>query len=645
MDIGRFAGDAPMLVQNRIPPVFVIMDNDALAHSLGRYFRYVRGVQIVRLPSPSYFLSSSDLHDAPVQAFWQIADALESQMVEYAEYGQALAFRKAMVIVDLHPAGVKGDLKGLNPLAVGGDGETRWACMVAMLVLAFPEIHWVFVTGAKTIDAPLFRDTHILGPSTGGVLRNILEIHEDGCPSLFDATNFRHTIRQNIRAIHSEEHGPSYEVPIRPHTAAAIDEEPAYAYMNAYTAYRFGYRAWAITSWRMMERVFSCSQNSIDQPDPEIIFEDLYLNFPDRPPNIRNFSNLNQRDSQMQGLGRVRRRVLITVGHRRSPKDKEVWRENLSYLRASRVEFMILYKPFAGIFDLWKRAGMYKLNGKPRLASDFQWPPKWKQDASLEIWGGHSAPGRILCVTQVLIRRAEKILRGALTVEDAIHAAVLALDAKELLGNRTPTTALEALSIQHRAEVTAECMFYGTEYDFDVKSRFNDLQQEVWSIGRWFSSRTRKRSVMNAMANILSQIVTIFRNYGQFDEENECLCWIRRLHRRIWLSRNPWFWPFYPVRAYIDGLLHSLTRFVLAIAGWILLFAVVYWFIGQYKERVDVGFATSLVLSAQTFLSLQPPDPSERPPIPMVWFLPQAVLGFIHLGIFISHLYMRIMRR
>ena len=52
-----------------------------------------------------------------------------------------------------------------------------------------------------------------------------------------------------------------------------------------------------------------------------------------------------------------------------------------------------------------------------------------------------------------------------------MYGALLALEAQELLANRTPTTALEALAVRHELEVTAECMFYGVEYNFDVRRR------------------------------------------------------------------------------------------------------------------------------------------------------------------------------
>ena len=75
-----------------------------------------------------------------------------------------------------------------------------------------------------------------------------------------------------------------------------------------------------------------------------------------------------------------------------------------------------------------------------------------------------------MIIAEKLMERSRRLLKNSESVIDAIHAATLALEAKELLACKTPTKSLEALSLQHQAEVEAESMFYGVEYDLDVAS-------------------------------------------------------------------------------------------------------------------------------------------------------------------------------
>ncbi len=127
------------------------------------------------------------------------------------------------------------------------------------------------------------------------------------------------------------------------------------------------------------------------------------------------------------------------------------------------------------------------------MEDSYQWPP----DKNLLLSPkdiSHSAPGRLLLIAEKLLDRSQKLLKGVQSVTDAIQAARLELEAKEILIGRTPTITLEALALQHQAEVEAECMFYGVEYDLNVDSRIKDIQKEIKSICEWFHPSAKKRS-------------------------------------------------------------------------------------------------------------------------------------------------------
>jgi hypothetical protein len=615
--------------------VFVISENDRLSKSIERYFKFNRGTTPEAISIPQCQFSSERI----VTAFRQIADIIENAGNRES---QPQKLRDAMAIIDLCDENLH-ECKAINPIS----NLVGWSAVVAMLVLAFPEIHWVFITPYRPIKSILFSKAHLLGASN--TLCQILRFHDEGFTSLFDPTNMQNTIRHRIREATDDEGRKVAEyVPIRESIAAAIDEEEPYADFNAYAAYRFGFRTHVVTSCSMMERLFkSREDNSSDQEQArneescQLIFEDIYLNFPDKAANVP-MSDITQRDFEFDKLSYADYRVFVTVGHKRTVDPKR-WVDNKEYLRNRWNLNKILYKPFSGIFDLWKRSGLYQWLGRGRykgLADGYEWPPRKATPA--EASARHSAPGRLLEVAKRLIQRAEQILNTTTSVEDSVYGALLALNAQELLGNRTPTTALEALSIKQQLEVTAECMFYGVRYNLDVKSRFADIEKEVRSIGEWFHPKTRRRSELNAQSAIINGLVLRFRQYNQFDEEQECLNKARNLQRHMWWKVNkgkPWTWPLGAFLMYAEYLLGSIQRLIAAVLLWTLFYS----FLFKAVEWSLISWWSSMSCAVISFFGLQPPDGAKGSVLIVSVFA--IILGFVHLGIFISHFYSMIARR
>jgi hypothetical protein len=246
-----------------------------------------------------------------------------------------------------------------------------------------------------------------------------------------------------------------------------------------------------------------------------------------------------------------------------------------------------------------------------------------------------------------LIKRARKILQTTQSVEDSLYGALLALEAQELLANKTPTTALEALALKHQLEVSAECMFYGVQYNFEIKERIIELETEIHAIGRWFNPKTRKKSEVNAKLGIINALALIFRRYNQFDEESLCLKEIRKLHARAALMRQKsWYWIFYPIRRYIEILVGSLPLFLLSVLLWPLLFGIIYYCCMPADLKVD-SFAEVTIESMFTFFSLNKPDLfyGNAGIYAKIIVNLEIILGVSHIGIFISYLYNLIFRR
>ncbi len=425
-------------------------------------------------------------------------------------------------------------------------------------------------------------------------------------------------------------------------------------YLSAYLAYRFGYRSHLVTTKTYMQKIFGKENERVASLEAlELTFEDLFLNFPDRDTqDTARYSVLATRDQEFPGLRDVQQRVFVTVGHHRTLSSDER-SNNRAYLQTRKENggggrYRFVYKPVSGIYNL-------KRDARLRPPDGFVWPPSRPRapDSTSLRPSSHSAPGRLLVIAERLIQRAERILGSAMSVEDSIYGALLALEAQELLGNRTPTTALEALALRQQLEVIGECMFYGVEAHLNVKDRFREIEREVRSIGHWFNPHARKAAELNAQTGIVNKLTSRFREHNQFDEEQECLNKARQLERFLGLhdpnaGARLWALVAFPFRWYVERLLGSMRWFVLALVGWVALFVIAYCHCCNCLKKDGHTFRHGFADAISSFVGLQPPhelDSLLKSDWALWLSIAAIVLGFVHLGIFISHLYSMIARR
>lgn len=590
-----------------------------------------------KFPSRGWRVFQSTAHlagTAEAEAYFEsVADWLE-------DYGNSPAggLRGRVVVIDLYEDLLESVDKW-DPLATN---QGEWAAAVANLILAFPEVHWVLKTAHNV--PPSLRGPHGLDLDSDSPLSEVMRLRGKGFEPLFDPAGLRKLLRGNLRAMKRDgdgerpKHPGAAHVPLRPRSAAAIDEETAYTYLNAYAAYRHGFRACTVTSLEMMEDLFSLVGAA---PEIDVVFEDLYLEFPgtEEQPAVR----LRDRDESFPGLSRVPFRIVVTVGHRVGEERRD-WADNWTYVKAHRrpgVEWWnVLYKPYAGLQSLWQESGLSRRLGVRGSSQDYEWPlhrQPAREDAR------HSAPGRLLRIAERLINRAERILVEAQTVREAIHGAVLALDALEFLGARNPTSSLEAVARRHQLEVVAECMFYGVGAHLDIGHRMREIRAEVRAISRQFHRSTRRFSALNSELGILNEIVVKLREYNQFEEEQQCLARARRLNTELWSHRHPWLWIFRWPRLYIGYLMGGIHRFVAAIIVWVLVFGLAYWWAGDEGS----GYWQGVLHATVAFFSVGPPFDKmvTGGPAPAIVSLLITVVSFVHLGIFIAHIYSLVARR
>lgn len=515
---------------------------------------------------------------------------------------------------------------------VGTERGNEWENLLAMLILTFPEILWIFCD-----NSPL--PTH-----SYEALKNPL--HEP----LFDSTGLRNYVRKQ---------STQSALPLRTDRAAAIDEESNYALFHAYTAYRFGFLAEPVRSWTLMKHLFGKTSH-----DYNLLLEDINLSFPDKPENIhlsdlRDLSKEPGEENEKSGrafhcpsLGYPDRdgpqvpnddqskktdfRIIITSGHQSKENGQQ---KNEDYLEKNMSgRWAKVSKPEGGMFGLWKNAKLFtrlRHDGvDPGRGQGYKIEPPAKGKGS----ESHSAPGKLMLIAEHLVRRADNLRNTANTVEECVHGAVLATDALELLRYQTPTLALQALCLKHEFEVRAEVAFLGVGHHFELKMRLKDLEKEVKKVSQFFGEERREAAKLDALISIGNRLMLVFREAGQFDEELVCLAQIRTWHRKLRLKQANGNLDQLAQRvmAYAEWLLISPGRFIAALVAWLLVFWIGYRLTGE-------PWIDSASLSWNAFIAANPEKAMVRSKL--ILNAVASGTGLFHLGIFISYLYTTVTRK
>jgi len=574
--------------------------------------------------------------DKGVNAFTIAADRIESHL---ADAGRM----PTTVIVD----SVASD--AMNPI----DSGDLWNSVLALLVLAFPEVNWVFGEDSSH----RFTEWHSLFTVLDKPLRN----------PLFDPTGLRNVVRENANK------KGNCTIPTREKLAAAIDEEVHYALFHAYTAYRFGYRADAVTSWKLMEKLFGVLDGK--KHEFHLLLEDVNLYFPDRPAktHLSTFEKFEHNDDGDQGraehcaklgYGRGHQasstkptplessefRIIVTSGH--SGASSDTMEGNRQYVKSHKKNgWGYVLKPTGGMFDLWAKARLFERlqphergragGSRPGLAPGFEWPPKPDGNNPTRSVA-HSAPGKLMLVASHLVRRADALRAESNTVEECIRGAVLATEAVELLGYRTPTLALQALELKQWFETKAEVAFVGVGHHFQLTRRFKEIERETRVAARYYNKSRRDAAALDAAVTIANRLTLVFREAGQFDEEEACLRKLRWWNRKLSFSRARNKYHLLPglgILAYAEWMISSLGWFLLSVAAWMLLITLIWWSWTQpghsWQDAVQGAIGSFVGSSFETKQGFG------------ILILSGfgSVLGFFHLGVFVSFLYSAIARK
>lgn len=548
----------------------------------------------------------------------------------------------------------------LNPL-VGGS----WSSLVAMLVLAFPDVRWLFqrLAGFPIEEEEQDRKDWLTFEADHG----LGSIHEKRGSPLFDGYGLRQWIIARIKESVTRHPAPTDALPVRTRLATVLDEEPNYHLFFAYMAYSRGFCVHAMASWSEVEQLLreggrlTPGSNAFAQFD--LSLEDWFLSFPDQ--SLKGMSDMDERSAALPGLvgNPMLVRRFITVGHQQQDQRARNRKTSMRELRSlesqatgRRIEksTQVIHKPAYGFYTLWKELGMHealrRVGERPKLhglAEGYVWPPdepashlNADDDA---LVADHSSPGRLLQISEHLISRATSIIDSVNTVTEAVRGAVLATQALELLACKTPTVSVDALLLKHEFEVCAECQFVGVEYHLSMKERLADIRRNLEVMSQWLHKSRRAEFILNAEAKILTRLVATLDQYGEFEESQFCQRRLRTLHRQIThchdMRQRPLFaiasWPF---RAYIEFVLRSLGHYSLAIAVLTLVFT------GLFMMALKCGFLDGL---HRTMLAVFTVSFGEELPSLSERFITYAAAaaGVLNFGLLISYLYNKMLRR
>jgi hypothetical protein len=557
--------------------------------------------------------------------------------------------------VHVYVGEVSGAKDQFNPLCEG------YSALVASLVLGLPDVAWHFVALEVNASAPGLAGAHDLG-TIKSAIEALSPLNLSGFQP-FDGLGLRELLRDHARGAIAAEFGPHVadRIPRRLGVAVAVDDENTYAWFNAFAAYRFGFRSFAVSTCADAKRLLGKSVGNLPVPigGTSLILEDLFLNFPDRKKGDH-FSLLDGRGAgerldQLPLLEQADVRTLVTSNIESGLDQKVIDRNRATVERGF---FSHVAKPYAGIYGLWADAGFVtKWDGG--YCPGYVWPPSegvtpsgvaaQPLDARPESKGKprlHSAPGKLLLVAEMMCDRARRLESSGLdTMRQAVTCAILATDALELMGNLTPATCAEALRLRHTAEVAAECCFSGLQYDIKIGPRIAAIQKESASLACSVGSDTRHIAALNTEMTVVLSLLKVMREHGQFDECQSLQREVRRLHNRLKIETKMRPVPMIVVYGYLEFILASAQNFLVALLGWGGFFAASFYAAAVSGRGPANGNGSGPLEQAFTAMTGANAFTSGGLCLWNVLTVLAVIVGIAHIGVFLSHMYLLVSRK
>ena len=311
----------------------------------------------------------------------------------------------------------------------------------------------------------------------------------------------------------------------------------------------------------------------------------------------------------------------------------------------------VAHKPLAGIFGLRNKCDLPNGSHCPGVYNSSQIITIYRNamrtgrifesaaDAAGNADGGngHAAEGAALEIAMRLIRRAESMKGKTIDAEGAIHAAVLADVALELLNCQTPAVSMEALLWKHYFELLAECEFVGVRANLDMADRYIDIHNAMGRICRTRSAMVRDVVFLSGMAEIIEKLSKLLRDNGKLEEAAYFTTHSRRLHRKL---LSP---PIGALMAYPEWVLRNKLNFMISFGCFFLLFVL---FLMRVSPSGSESFFPSLFIACKVMISRMWNDPPAGSPEHAKFIVMLArQVAVLHLGFVAAHFLMFMNRK
>jgi len=411
-----------------------------------------------------------------------------------------------------------------------------------------------FCKRLSALSVPL----HFASPLDGGAgLRSVLARFSHGMRCWFDPTGLRTLVKHNfLETVFDDNPKRSRTADQRAvlrrrleSVAVAIDEEREFAMFSGYAAWKYGRRAWMVTTYSEFNvHPLWAAIDGDEAGSDVIVLRDIDLRFPDVPKDT---------DGTRRALKDVRRAAwsskigkswyvraisseknVTPVGGARKfgrfregdqQNDNDHWRLG----QTTDKTYFGFQKPVTSIYDLKDVLGPGARAAEESMIARLKAVTDVDSDAANGNAGNHGAP-------YVNLGMAESLLHQARRMDDCpsghILGALLASEAYEMLLGMSKTTSLEALLEMHRAEVKAETGFPGVESTIQIASRSDDIAKSLQALyaGR---DREESRSVRRTyLSQFWADLRIIYRQAERFEAAEQAN--IESLANGRWIPRT-----------------------------------------------------------------------------------------------------------
>lgn len=274
--------------------------------------------------------------------------------------------------------------------------------------------------------------------------------------------------------------------------AVTVDEEREFAVLSAYASWKYGRRAWIVTTYREFETgLWRNGSDSVEDAGDVIVLRDVDIRFPDIPkesgireqlknigsPKWGEFST-NWYVRAISGDVNVIEQLNVSKNHPDYSKcirlgQFEIFSESQGQKDKQKFDYTGFSKPVGSLYELKSVLGKQAEDAGQTLQSRIGVADDSKGG------GGHGAPYSNLAMAEALLRYSSACKDGP---SAHLIGALLAMESCELLLGMSKTTALEALLAVHKHEVMAEVSFPGVSHTVDIEERKKDVEATLDSL-------------------------------------------------------------------------------------------------------------------------------------------------------------------